>query len=687
MSHIHSVFSESRRAVEHKDFTVDFAHPIDNKLATFLQSPASVDSLVIGGSLPAPPSSSALHGDAPLAAGASAVPLSPHASSKPAGGSARRPSSSSNGTAAYALPTSASRHHEVDSSSARGAMHRSRNSNNNSGNASAAPAAAASNTAAAPAVFVASAAAANDDGDMDDDDETLMGDADDADSSAYRQNPPSSYASSLSSPSHVPATFASMSPHSHAHSQSDSFDGSDGSMAGSLVKMTPSHSYDELVFGSGANAALSLPASPAPLCAPSPAHSVSGAHGDESAAAVHATTEEAAAAAVMSSIGATAALWSSEPFRPQPSSASAASVSQPFPAASAMTSSVSHTTAAASPASASAAIPYLLPTNARAGAHAAAQTEIDCAVMDTVLAAHMRARSESAAAALSANALLASNAQLTDEVAALKVALAAAKGETDQWKAHAHSAQSERDEARALLMARDASASALRDECEALRHAAARADADAEDAAAKLGRLMLEVAAQRPPSSSSNTAASLSSSVSSSSSGDPLQKHSHSQSQPPSSDADNGASASASALLMHAAPPLESLAQAFMRDLISPTALSWPSASVASSANASSLSASSSASASAAVDPFGSDAALDVVTAQSGPALVHSMRYMLVSLQKQVAQARAAEERARAHAERVRVAAARQHERELEQACVNECGLSVREEGVRVCEW
>ena len=38
-------------SAEHKDFTVDFAHPIDNKLATFLQSPASVDSLVLGGSL------------------------------------------------------------------------------------------------------------------------------------------------------------------------------------------------------------------------------------------------------------------------------------------------------------------------------------------------------------------------------------------------------------------------------------------------------------------------------------------------------------------------------------------------------------------------------------------------------------------------------------------------------------
>jgi hypothetical protein len=38
-------------AAEHKDFTVDFAHPIDNKLAIFLQSPASVESLVLGGLL------------------------------------------------------------------------------------------------------------------------------------------------------------------------------------------------------------------------------------------------------------------------------------------------------------------------------------------------------------------------------------------------------------------------------------------------------------------------------------------------------------------------------------------------------------------------------------------------------------------------------------------------------------
>ncbi len=395
--------------VEHKDFTVDFAHPIDNKLATFLQSPASVDSLVIGGSLPAPPSSSSSSPSSSALGDTHAVPMSPHAATKPtASGSARRPSgsgsSANNGTAAYALPTSASRHHEVDpssASSARGAVHRSRSSQNHSANTGAGSAAA---TAAAPAQFLpASAAAAVSDAangvdyaDDNDDDQTLMGDADD--DNHHHSAPPSSstYASSLSSPSHIPSTFVSMSPHAHAHSLPQSpFDGSDASMAGNMVTMTPSHSYDELVFGRGANAAQSLPASPAPLCAPS-------------------TTEEEAAAAVMSSIGATAALWSSEPFRPQPmpmpqpqpqasslaSSVAVSAVSLPSSHSAALsTSSATSASSSSATTAAATAIPYLLPTNARAGAHAAAQTEIDCAVMDTVLAAHLRARSESAAAA------------------------------------------------------------------------------------------------------------------------------------------------------------------------------------------------------------------------------------------------------------------------------------------------
>jgi hypothetical protein len=64
-------------SAEHKDFTVDFAHPIDNKLATFLQSPASVDSLVIGGSLQLP-----ADGGAATAIGPASVGVSPRVSAR-----------------------------------------------------------------------------------------------------------------------------------------------------------------------------------------------------------------------------------------------------------------------------------------------------------------------------------------------------------------------------------------------------------------------------------------------------------------------------------------------------------------------------------------------------------------------------------------------------------------------------
>jgi hypothetical protein len=128
---------------------------------------------------------------------------------------------------------------------------------------------------------------------------------------------------------------------------------------------------------------------------------------------------------------------------------------------------------------------------------------------------------------------------------------------------------------------------------------------------------------------------------------------------------------------MQPAPPLESLAQAFMNDLIQPNQLGWPApVSAASSSSPSSAPSSSSSSSSSdsqtanpqPTNPFAaSDAATDVVNAASGPALVHSMRYMLVSLQKQLQQAKQAEERAVKTAERTKSAMQRQHERELEQ--------------------
>jgi hypothetical protein len=133
------------------------------------------------------------------------------------------------------------------------------------------------------------------------------------------------------------------------------------------------------------------------------------------------------------------------------------------------------------------------------------------------------------------------------------------------------------------------------DELESVKQKCSRAEAEVDDLTQKVSKLMVEAAA-RP-------------------------------------------AATAPAVMLQA-QPLESLAQAFMQDLIAPSQLSW--------------------------EVESTDMVPLVVNAQSGPALVHSMRYMLVSLQKQLQQAKDSEERTRAQFERSKAALVRQHQRELE---------------------
>ena len=86
---------------EHKDFTVDFAHPIDSKLAAFLQSPASVDALLIGGALP-PPAGTALPVHPAPASLASPHAASHVATASPSAAAAAAPSAAATAPAAAA---------------------------------------------------------------------------------------------------------------------------------------------------------------------------------------------------------------------------------------------------------------------------------------------------------------------------------------------------------------------------------------------------------------------------------------------------------------------------------------------------------------------------------------------------------------------------------------------------------